>query len=82
MKRGEELLANGEVAAARLVFERLVDAGESRAAIAIAETYEQPVLERIGAQGIAADLAMARSWYEKASIEAQRRLEMRAGRPR
>jgi len=84
LKRGEELLLNGEVAASRLVFERLVDAGEPRAAIALAETYERGVLDKIGAQGLVADPAMARNWYEKAkelgSSEAQRRLEMLAGR--
>jgi hypothetical protein len=86
LKQGQVLLMNGEVAAARLVFERLVDAGEPRAAVALGETYERGVLQKVGVQGIAPDLAKARAWYEKAkelgSIEGQRHLEMLAGSTR
>jgi hypothetical protein len=79
LQRGEELLANRDIAAARAVFKRLADSGEARGAIALAETYEQSTLEKLGAMNLAPDQAMARSWYEKArelgSTEAQSRLD-------
>jgi TPR repeat protein len=79
LQRGEELLANRDIAAARAVFKRLADSGEARGAIALAETYEQSTLEKLGAMNLAPDQAMARSWYEKAkelgSTEAQKRLD-------
>jgi hypothetical protein len=82
LKRGEELLASGEVAAARSMFRRLADSGDAQAALALAETYEPLTLDRLGAKGLAPDIAMARAWYGKAkelgSAEAQRRLDVLA----
>jgi hypothetical protein len=84
LMRGEVLLASGEIAAARAMFKRLADSGEPRAAFALAETYEQSTLERLGAKGLVPDMAMARTWYERAkelgSIEAQRRLDVLVSR--
>jgi hypothetical protein len=86
LKRGEALLAGGEIAAARAVFRRLADNGESQAAFALAETYEQSTIERLGARGLVADKVMAQMWYERAkdlgSTEAQRRLEVLVSRSR
>jgi len=79
LRHGQQLLVNGQIAAARLVFQRVAESGEPRAAFALAETYDPLVLERLGAKGVAPDVAVARSWYEKAaalgSTEAHRRLE-------
>jgi hypothetical protein len=84
LTRGEALLANGEIAAARATFKALADNGESRAAFALAETYEQSTLDRLGARGYVPEMEVARTWYERAkelgSIEAQRRLDVLAGR--
>jgi hypothetical protein len=81
--RGRELLAGGEIAAARAVFKRLADTGEPRAAFALAESYEQSTLDRLGAKGLVPDTSMARTWYEKArelgSTAAQRRLDVLVG---
>jgi TPR repeat protein len=86
LKRGEALLASGEIAAARAVFRRLADNGESQAAFALAETYEQSTIERLGARGLVADKVMAQMWYERAkdlgSTEAQRRLAVLVSRSR
>jgi hypothetical protein len=80
LKRGEALLASGEIAAARAVFRRLADNGESQAAFALAESYEQSTIERLGARGLVADKVMAQMWYERAeelgSTAAQHRLEV------
>jgi hypothetical protein len=82
LMRGEALLAGGEIAAARAVFKRLADNGEPRAAFALAETYEQSTLERLGAKGLVAEMEVAQRWYERAkelgSIEAQHRLDLLA----
>ena len=66
MKNGAELLAQGDIAAARLMFERAAQAGDAMAAFALAETYDPLVLRKLGARGITANIALAQSWYEKA----------------
>jgi len=79
LKRGAEHIANGNIVAARLIYKRAAEAGEAQAAFALAETYDPLVLRRLGVRGLAADVAMAQSWYEKAralgSTEARGRLE-------
>ncbi len=82
IKRGEQFAAKGDLAAARLLFQRAAEAGDARAAFAVAETYDPAALRRWGEQGLAPDLAMARAWYERArklgSTEASQRLQMLA----
>jgi hypothetical protein len=80
LKRGKDLIANGDIAAARLVLQRAADANDVEATLALAATYDPNVLRELKAYGFAADVAMARAWYEKArqlgSSAASRRLEM------
>ncbi len=82
LKRGEQFVAKGDLAAARSLFERSAEAGDARAAFALAETYDPLALLRRGEQGFASDIALARSWYERArefgSREASQRLQMLA----
>jgi hypothetical protein len=82
IKRGEEFVANGDLAAARLMLQRAAEAQDARAALALAATYDPSVLAQLGIRGLAGDPAMARAWYEKAkefgSDEASRRLELLA----
>ena len=67
MKIGVELMANGDIAAARMMFQRAAEAGEAAGAFALAETYDPVVLRRLRLRGgIAPDVELARSWYEKA----------------
>jgi hypothetical protein len=67
MKIGTELVANGDIAAARKMFERVAEAGEAAGAFALAETYDPVVLGSLRLRGaIMPDPALARSWYEKA----------------
>ncbi len=86
IRRGEEYLSTGDLAAARLVLRRAAEAHDARAAFALASTYDPHVLERLGVHGLKPDIGMARSWYERAreygSAEAPRRLEMLASRER
>ena len=82
--RADALIANGDVAAARLALRRAADAGDSRAALMLGETYDPALLEKLSVHGTVPDVAMARNWYERAkkfgSAEAPQRLEMLASR--
>jgi hypothetical protein len=77
--RSEELVAQGDIAAARLMLARAAEAGDARSALALGATYDPDVLRKLGVLGVAADAAQARAWYAKAaeygSGEATRRLE-------
>ena len=84
LARADALIANGDVAAARLALRRAADAGDSRAALMLGETYDPALLEKLSVHGTVPDVAMARNWYERAkkfgSAEAPQRLEMLASR--
>jgi hypothetical protein len=85
LKRGNDLISSGDVAAARMVLQRAVEAGDARAALALAGTYDPATLQKLRVHGLSPDLAMARHWYEKASElgspYALQRLEMLARKP-
>jgi TPR repeat protein len=82
LKRGEQFVTKGDLAAARSLFQRAAEAADARAAFALAETYDPISLQRRGEQGLAPDVGMARAWYERAqelgSSEATQRLQMLA----
>src|ERR1700730_16413274 len=84
LKRADDLIASGDIAAARLVLRRAAEAEDARAAMTLAETYDPAVLEKLGVHGVVPDPAMARSWYEKAkqfgATEAVQRLELLASK--
>jgi hypothetical protein len=79
VKRSEDLMAQGDIASARLMLTRAAEAGDARAALALGATYDANVLRKLGVIGMAGDAPKARAWYEKAaeygSGEATRRLE-------
>jgi len=79
LKRGNELIASGDLAAARLVLQRAAEAGNARAAFALAGTYNPITLGELHVHGLSADLAKARYWYERAkelgSPDASRELQ-------
>jgi len=83
-KRGEEFLANGDVAAARLMLRRAAEAADARSALLLATTYDPIALDEMRIRGAFADPAMARTWYERAkafgSPDAPHRLELLASR--
>jgi Flp pilus assembly protein TadD len=80
LKRGKDLIANGDIAAARLVLQRAAEANDVEATLALAATYDPYVLRELKVYSFAGDAGMARAWYEKArelgSPAALRRLEM------
>jgi hypothetical protein len=85
IRRGQQFLAAGDLAAARVLLQRAAEARDPRAALALGATYDPNVLQQLGVRGIVADVAQARTWYERAkefgSPEAPRRLQALAGRP-
>jgi hypothetical protein len=83
IKQGRLFLANRDPAGARVVLERAAQYKDAEAALMLAGTYDPVVLRELKIYGVAANIAKARTWYEKAkefgSTEAPRRLEVLAG---
>jgi hypothetical protein len=86
VKVGEDLLHNGDVAAARTVRKRAAAAGNARAALELGMTFDQAFLNNWGVVGFDPDLAQAREWYDRAiklrSPEASCQLERLASMPK
>jgi hypothetical protein len=82
LKRGQELMRHGDLAAARLVLRHAADAKNAEAALTLGATYDPVTLRELRVYGVSADVGTARTWYEKAkelgSPEAARRLEILA----
>jgi hypothetical protein len=78
VKKGDEQLADGGIAQARLLYERAAESGLALGAMAMAATYDAVELERMGARGLKPDRDAARRWYERArqlgAAEAEERL--------
>jgi type II secretory pathway predicted ATPase ExeA len=62
MKRGNESLELGDIAAARLLFQRAADAGNAAAATALGKTYDPNFMKAASAR----DPERAAEWYQKA----------------
>jgi hypothetical protein len=66
LKRGQELVAQGRFRVARVVLEQAAEAKSASAAFTLGQTYD-PLIERLAMRPDALpDIAMARTWYEKA----------------
>jgi hypothetical protein len=79
MKIGVALMTYGEVASARVMFQRAAEAGDGAGAFALAETYDPLVLGGLRLrERVMPDVALARTWYERArdlgSVEARDRI--------
>ena len=64
--RGDEFLSAGDIASARLFYERAADAGDSAAALRLGATFDPNFLGRVGVRGNPGDPAQAASWYRRA----------------
>jgi TPR repeat protein len=65
-RRGDEMLATGDVSAARRLYERGVAARSARAAFALARTYDPRILATLGVKGLAGDPEVAIRLYRHA----------------
>jgi hypothetical protein len=86
VKKGHELMATGNVEAARMFYERAADAGLAQGAQALAATFDPDELARrqvVG--GLRPDPAAAKRWYERArelgADEADEPIRRLAGSP-
>jgi len=79
MRRGQDFLSAGDIAAARILFGRLAEAGIADGAFALAQTYDPRYLAEHKVLGVVGDAAKARAFYQRAvqlgSAEAARVLE-------
>jgi hypothetical protein len=79
LKRGNEELADGRIAPARMLFERAAEMGLPQAAMALAGTYDPAELDKPQLRNVLPDAAEARRWYERAhalgAAEATARLQ-------
>jgi TPR repeat protein len=64
------------------MFARAAEVGDARSALALGASYDPDVLRKLGVLGVAADAALAREWYSKASSfgsrEAAQRIDLLA----
>jgi hypothetical protein len=86
VRRAQELLANGDLQAARVQLMRAASARDARAALLLAKTFDPMALKQYSTADPAPDLAQARNWYQRAkewgAPEAQRQLDALASYPR
>ena len=66
LNRGETEFNGGDVAAARLLYQRAVDIGLPEAALALGKTFDPAELSSRGVKGLRGEPEAARKWYEKA----------------
>lgn len=66
VERGDALLKLGDVASARLFYREAIDAGNERAAMCLAVTYDPTSLQALGIQGVFTDRALAETLYRQA----------------
>jgi hypothetical protein len=65
--RGDQLLATGDIAAARLFYQRAAEHGSGLAATAAGRTFDPLFLAAAHARGIRGDAASAAAWYRRAA---------------
>lgn len=66
VQHGDSLLRTGDVASARLFYERAAGGGDGGAALRLGATFDPAFLGRLGFGKRLADVAAARSWYSRA----------------
>jgi hypothetical protein len=78
LAHGDALLHTGDIASARLFYERAAAAGDGRAALRLGATFDPAFLGSAGLRNVQGDAAEARSWYSRAldlgAAEAKRQL--------
>jgi hypothetical protein len=82
LSRAKQLLAEGDIAGARLLLQHLAERGQSEAAYELARTFDRDMLAALGASSMDGDLERAHRWYalasQKGSEKAAERLQILA----
>jgi hypothetical protein len=68
LARGDDFLRAGDIASARLYYERAADAGDGQAALRVGATFDPAFLGRGGLRSMPGDPAKALSWYRRALV--------------
>ncbi len=66
LRRAEDLKAAGDIAAARLLLQRVAETNNAQAAFDLAETYDPIAMKKFRASSVAPDPALAQYWYQRA----------------
>ena len=66
LARGDVFLQAGDIASARLFYERAADAGDGQAALRVGATFDPTFLASIGLRNLPGDPAKAVFWYRRA----------------
>jgi hypothetical protein len=66
LARGDSFVVIGDIASARVFYERAASAGDGRAALRMGTTFDPAFLRRAGLPRTFGDPAQARSWYRRA----------------
>jgi hypothetical protein len=66
LARGDAMFAVGDITSARLFYERAADAGEGKAAVKLAKTFDPVFLYSARLYGVRGDTNMAAHWYRRA----------------
>jgi hypothetical protein len=66
LTRGDQFLRTGDIASARLFYERAAEAGIGAAALRLGATFDPRFLSRAGVVGVQGDPAQAAGWYRRA----------------
>ena len=64
--RGDRFLKAGDIASARLFYQRAAEAGDGHAALFLGATYDPNILARAGLRAVDADAHQAVAWYLRA----------------
>jgi TPR repeat protein len=79
MARADQLLAVGDIVAARSFYERAAEQGDAAAMTAAGKTYDPLFLEQARVRGSRGDAGKAADWYRRAGVagdaEAEQRLK-------
>jgi hypothetical protein len=65
LARGDSFIVVGDIASARVFYERAADAGDRRAALRMGATFDPAFLSRARLSSTLGDVAQARSWYRR-----------------
>jgi hypothetical protein len=66
LSRGDVFLRAGDIASARLFYERAADAGDGQAALRMGATFDPTFLASVGLRNVPGDLDRARFWFHRA----------------
>jgi hypothetical protein len=66
LAHGDALFRKGDLAGARLFYERAADAGDGQAAIRLGETFDPVFLDHAQLRGTRGDMGKALAWYRRA----------------